>query len=58
MNPEQLEETTMGKETRTLKQITIEDFSKASITFNQLMGSSVEPRKQFIERNAHKSNLE
>lgn len=58
MNPEQLEETTMGKETRTLKQITIEDFNKASITFNQLMGSSVEPRKQFIEKNAHKANLE
>lgn len=58
MNPDQLKETTMNKDSRRLKQITIKDLEKTSVVFNQLMGSSVTPRKEFIEKNAHKANLD
>ena len=58
MNPEQLAETTMDKDKRILKQITLEDITKASLTLNNLMGESVTPRKEFIEKNALKANLD
>lgn len=58
MNPEQLAETTMDKDKRILKQITLEDITKASLTLNNLMGESVMPRKEFIEKNALKANLD
>ncbi|MCX7831368.1 MAG: DNA topoisomerase (ATP-hydrolyzing) subunit B [Actinobacteria bacterium] len=52
MNPQQLWETTMNPETRTLVKVTIEDAVKADEIFNILMGDKVEPRKEFIQKYA------
>ena len=52
MNPEQLWETTMNPQTRVLKQVNIEDTFHADEIFTVLMGDQVEPRKEFIEKNA------
>lgn len=52
MNPHELWETTMDPTTRTLKRITLDDAVKADETFAVLMGEKVEPRKEFIEKNA------
>lgn len=53
MNPEQLWETTMNPEHRTLLQVSVEDAAEADRTFDMLMGSSVPPRRRFIQTHAH-----
>ena len=58
MDPEEMAETVMSRETRTLKQITMEDATAVAQIFMSLMGESVTPRKKFIEENAEKANID
>ena len=58
MDPSEMAETVMNPETRTLKQITMEDATAAAETFMGLMGESVTHRKKFIEDNAWRANVD
>ena len=52
MNPEQLWETTLDTNARSLLQVRIKEVDEANVLFDQLMGDLVEPRRQFIQDNA------
>ncbi|HUI33248.1 MAG: DNA topoisomerase (ATP-hydrolyzing) subunit B [Dysgonamonadaceae bacterium] len=58
MNAEQLWSTTMNPETRTLRQVTIENAADADMIFSMLMGEEVAPRREFIEENATYANID
>ena len=58
MNAEQLWETTMNPDMRTLRQVTIENAADADIIFSMLMGEEVAPRREFIEENATYANID
>lgn len=58
MMPEQLWDTTMNPETRTLKQVTVDDATEAEHIFDLLMGESVGPRREFIESNSYLASLD
>ena len=58
MSAEQLWETTMNPEVRTLRQVTIENAVEADHTFSMLMGDEVPPRREFIEKNATYANID
>ena len=58
MNAEQLWETTMNPETRTLRQVTIDNGGEADRIFSMLMGDEVPPRREFIEKNAIYANID
>jgi DNA gyrase subunit B len=58
MNAEQLWETTMNPEGRTLKQVTIESAAEADRIFSMLMGDDVPPRREFIEKNAKYAKID
>jgi DNA gyrase subunit B len=58
MNAEQLWETTMNPETRTLKRVTIESAAEADRVFSMLMGDEVPPRREFIEKHAKYAKID
>ena len=58
MDVEELEESLLNPETRLLKQITVEDIQATDILFDQLMGTTVVPRKKYIEAHSHEAEVE
>lgn len=58
MNAEQLWDTTMNPEKRTLRQVTIENLAETDHVFSMLMGDDVPPRRQFIEDHATYANID
>ena len=57
MSADELKETMMNPETRRLKQLIVEDDRETAMTLNNLMGTAVQPRKDFIALNAVKANI-
>ena len=57
MDTEELEESLLNPNTRTLKQITVEDMKKTDILFDQLMGTSAVPRKKYIEEHSQEAEV-
>ena len=58
MDPDEMAETVMNPETRTLKLITMEDAEMVAKTFMSLMGEAVDPRKKFISENSWRANID
>jgi DNA gyrase subunit B len=58
MNAEQLWDTTMNPETRTLRQVTIDSAAEADRIFSMLMGDEVPPRREFIEKHAKYAKID
>ena len=58
MNADELRETTMNKDSRLMKQITVDDAEEADRVFDMLMGELVPPRKKFIQTHAKMANLD
>ena len=58
MNADQLRDTTMNPENRTLKQVTIESAAEADRVFSMLMGDEVAPRREFIESHAKYAKID
>jgi DNA gyrase subunit B len=58
MNAEQLWETTMNPDTRTLKRVAIESAAEADRVFSMLMGEEVPPRREFIEKHAKYAKID
>jgi DNA gyrase subunit B len=58
MNSEQLWETTLNPEARTLKRVTIDNATEADRIFSMLMGDDVPPRREFIEKNARYARID
>ena len=58
MNAEQLWDTTLNPEHRTLRKVTIDNATEADRVFSMLMGDDVPPRREFIEKNAHYAKID
>ena len=58
MNAEQLWDTTLNPEYRTLRKVTIDSATEADRVFSMLMGDDVPPRREFIEQNAHYAKID
>lgn len=58
MDPHEMAKTVMNPETRTLKQITMDNVTETAKTFMSLMGEAVGPRRDFISQNAWRANID